>query len=666
MKGNQAIAVMTSALMLTGSFSSVHAANKVDELLSKMTTEQKLAQMVVIKVSKYNNQRFTSMNDEIKNLISTYDFGGIMLDENNLDNTKQTVELTKSIQQAAMSGNAKIPMMIAVKNQGGNETVLKEGSALPGSQAIGASQSTKTAEDAGKLMADELSAMGINANFAPNANVSGAMSSFSDDPQLVSKMAIAMSKGLNDGHVASCVTEFPGTGSASQTQVVNKSQAELEKSDFVPYKAIASKNVDMISLGNASYPNVDSTKIATSTRGYVYPQASFSSKIVTDLLRTSYKYQGVIASDDLSSYTSMTGLMACRNAINAGCDYLVTPITIDGSGNLNRMKSLMTNLVAKVNSKDIDINKVNASVRRILQMKQTRKILDYKADDLTVDHAQKIVASKDHRDREEEITSQGVTAVKNNKVLPLKNKKNILFLTPYSNEATAIDYAMKDLSNSVAKNVKYSTMIYNASTNEASLTQKIKQVDAVIVVSEITQLSRLSQSQFQTSVPKKALEIAKNNQKTSVAFSIGIPYDLAQLGDADAIVAVYGNKGMDHFNTPSTSQAYGPNIVVGVKSLFGAYKINGHLPVNDYSYSNTTHLLTSMIAYKRGTGLTINAVIKSRNQVDDRQKKQTYTPQQQRYVDVAEAKQSKVLAITVIFSMVFGLVFVLVILKLSA
>jgi beta-N-acetylhexosaminidase len=666
MKANKAIAVMTSALMITGSFSGVHAANKVDQLLSSMTTTQKLAQMIVIKVTKYNNQRFTGMNNEIKSLVSTYDFGGVMLDENNLEDTKQTLTLTKSFQEAAMSANQKIPMMIAVKNQGGNESVLTQGSALPGSQAIGATHSTKTAENAGKLMAEELSAMGINANFAPNANVSGSNSSFSDDPQIVSKMASALSKGLNSGNVATCITEFPGTGSESSTKVVNKSLSQLEQTDLVPYKTLASSNVDMISLGNATYPYVDSTKIATSTSGYVYPAASFSSKIVTSLLRTSYKYTGVIASDDLSSYTSMTALMACRNAINAGCDYLVTPITIDGSGNLNRMKSLMVNLVAKVNSKDIDINKVDASVRRILQMKQTRKILNYKADDLTLDHAQKTVASKDHREREEAITAEGVTAVKNSKALPLKIKENgtILFLTPYSNEATAIDYAMKEMSGTVTKNVKYTTMIYNASTTEAALTDKIKQADAVVVVSEVTQLSRLTASQFQTSVVKKALSIAKANQKTSVAFSIALPYDLSHLSDADAIVAVYGNKGMSTFKGETTLQAYGPNIVTGVKSIFGAYKISGQLPVNVYTYSDTSYSLTSQIAYKRGTGLTINAVVK--NQSTPQKSSENYTPAQQHYVDVAESKQSKILVATVLFSVVFGLVFVLVILKLSA
>ena len=58
------------------------------------------------------------------------------------------------------------------------------------------------------------------------------------------------------------------------------------------------------------------------------------------------------------------------------------------------------------------------------------------------------------------------------------------------------------------------------------------------------------------------------------------PYDVANYPAAKAILAVYGNKGMDPTESPNQTMHFGPNIPAGVEVIFNGKEHLGTLPVD--------------------------------------------------------------------------------------
>ncbi len=68
-------------------------------------------------------------------------------------------------------GKNSIPLLIATDQEGGIVYRLTGGTALPGNMALGASGNTENAVKAGNIIGSELNAVGVNVNFAPDADV---------------------------------------------------------------------------------------------------------------------------------------------------------------------------------------------------------------------------------------------------------------------------------------------------------------------------------------------------------------------------------------------------------------------------------------------------------------------------------------------------------------
>ena len=90
------------------------------------------------------------------------------------------------------------------------------GTALPGNMAIGATNDPKLAKEAGQIIGRELSALGLNVDFAPVLDTNNnpqnpviGLRSFSSDPNRVAYLGIPMMKGIQDYNVAVAAKHFP-------------------------------------------------------------------------------------------------------------------------------------------------------------------------------------------------------------------------------------------------------------------------------------------------------------------------------------------------------------------------------------------------------------------------------------------------------------------------
>lgn len=135
--------------------------------------------------------------------------------------------------------------------------------------ALGATRDKELAYKYGKIIAQEIKALGINVNLAPvldtNNNPNNpviGLRSISSDPKLVGELGAAVIKGLQDEGVSAAVKHFPGHGDTDVDShlglpVVNKSPEEVDKLELVPFKKAANDDVDMIMTAHISYPQLE-------------------------------------------------------------------------------------------------------------------------------------------------------------------------------------------------------------------------------------------------------------------------------------------------------------------------------------------------------------------------------------------------------------------------
>lgn len=97
----------------------------------------------------------------------------------------------------------------------------------------------------------------------------------------------------------------------------------------------------------------------------------------------------------------------------------------------------------------------------------------------------------------------------------------------------------------LAKGVTYETYRYSSSTSEATLRSKIEAADYVVCISEVGSSANAKPTHWVTAKPALVTSIANELGKKVVILSISKPYDVQAHPTADAMAAVYGNKGMD-------------------------------------------------------------------------------------------------------------------------
>jgi beta-N-acetylhexosaminidase len=231
---------------------------------------------------------------------------------------------TAKLQKAAADGGNP-PLMIAIDQEGG--TVKR----LPGPPTVSPAQLGKSgdadaAKEQGKSTGEYLSGLGVNVDFAPDADVTHAgtpktLSSrtFGADAGEVSKLVVAFADGLKDGKTAATVKHFPGLGLATantDTSAVTISTARpILEQDLAPFAAAVDAGVPLVMMSTAIYPSYGSKD-----------PAAWSQPIIQNELRQKLSFDGVVITDDLEG-AAVTSVLspdkAAARALAAGADMVL-------------------------------------------------------------------------------------------------------------------------------------------------------------------------------------------------------------------------------------------------------------------------------------------------------------------------------------------------------
>lgn len=609
------------------------ASKRVQELVADMTLRQKITQMLMPDFRKWQQEGqatqsdMTELNKEVAEAVDKYDFGGVILfAENVKKGTAQTLALTQALQQAAISNqanNGKLPLLLAIDQEGGIVYRLGSGTALPGNMAVGATRDPELANQAGQIIGRELSALGLNVNFAPvfdtNNNPQNpviGLRSFSSDPKVVARLGTAMMEGIQKYNVAVAAKHFPGHGdtavdSHTGLPLVDKSYAELEALELLPFKAAIDKNADMLMTAHIQYPQIEKdTVISKQTGETIYIPATLSDDIITGIVRKKFGYKGVVVSDAMGMDAIAKNFgesEAAIMAIKSGVDVVLMPTVLRSKSDLAKIDKIINDIEQAVQRGDIPVSRLDESVTRILNLKEKRGILDFDPSERTQAKAEATVGSELNRDTERKIAASAVTVVKNDDtVLPFKVKSGdrILMLAAYDDEVPGLELGVKRLiaDGVIPAGVIYEALNYSKTTKLEDLKGKIDQATHLVLISEIGRQSQLASDFWLTRVPTEVVDYANATGKQAAIMSISKPYDVANYPNAKAIVAVYGNKGMDPTESLKPDNAFGPNIPAGVEVIFNGQNHVGKLPVNVPSIKDGIMSETE-VAYPIGHGL---------------------------------------------------------------
>lgn len=646
MKRNKIMAMIMTALisssLILGDVTTTYAADSTVQaktIVEGMTIEQKIGQMLMPDFRQWKMDGedavsdFTTMNEEVAQIIDDFDLGGVILFAQNVKTTEQTTKLTHDLQQViAKDESNDLPLLITVDQEGGIVTRLGTGTSLPGNMALGATKSELSSYRAGSVIGKELNSLGINVNFSPSLDVNNnpanpviGLRSFSSNADLVSKLGIQMINGIQEQGVSGAAKHFPGHGDTATDShyglpVVDKSYDDLKEVELKPFKAAIENGVDMIMTAHVQLPQIEKDTVISKNDGQeIGIPSTLSDDVLTGVLREDMGYDGIIITDALNMDAiskNFGEVEAVKMAIKAGVDIALMPTILRSNADVAKLQAIVDGIKEAVENGELTISELDDSVERIVKLKIDRGIIDVNNDTRTVDekvaNAKTIVGSNENRAVEREISAEAITVVKNeNNILPLNPKEgeNVLLIAPYDNELPGMKFGVTRLiAEGKMDDVKIDTHRYsNGNLLTDELKAKIDAADYVVVISEMGNFSHLNINHWITAGPTAIVDYANELNKDSVIVSVGKPYDVAAHKNAKAEVIAYGYKGMDPTEADgglTPTQTFGPNIPAAMEVIFGGAEAQGTLPVDIPQVDETGAIISGENAYNYGFGIT--------------------------------------------------------------
>jgi beta-N-acetylhexosaminidase len=527
----------------------------VGNTMEKMTLEEKIGQLIACRYTgRFVNQDSEYVN-KLKTLIVEQKIGGLILFAGDV---YETAHLTNILQE-----RAKIPLLIASDLERGLGNQIDGATLFPPVMSLGAADSEELAYLMGKITALEARAIGIHMTYAPvvdvNINPDNPIinvRSFGEDPEQVSRLAVPFIKGCQENGLIATAKHFPGHGDTSEDShtvlpTVKGDRARLDKVEIYPFKIAVESGIQAIMAAHLSLPALDPAPNVPS---------SLSKPILTDLLRNELGFDGIIVTDAMGM-GGVTTLYepeeAALMAIKAGIDMILLP---------PKPKEVIDALVQAVRSGEISEERINSSVKRILEAKARlglykQKLVDLKMLDFKI-------APRAHLKQADLTFESAITLVKNeDAVVPLSKKNQRLAVLALSSDPGGYFAGRTFVQEIKEKNPHVFEFYAEATTGQDTLDAALKKAsEADVLIFAL--FSRLRADKGSVDLEMNHVHLIREAAKLSkgvIVISFGSPYFLRHFPEVDAYICAY--------RYADEAQ------VAAAKALFGEIDIQGKLPV---------------------------------------------------------------------------------------
>jgi beta-N-acetylhexosaminidase len=223
--------------------------------------------------------------------------GGVILYRRNFDGPGELKALLASLEEAL--GRR---LLVTTDHEGGRVVMLGRATTVfPDNLAVAAAGDETFAARQGTIEGHELRRLGVDVNLAPVLDVlteryspNIGIRSYGTDPAHVARFGVARIRAMQRTGVSACAKHFPGKGHSPldahlRLPTIDSTWDDMRRMHLVPFVEAIEAGVDAVMTSHPVYPNLDPTGVP----------ATFSRRLVADLLRDELGFPGVIVSDDL-------------------------------------------------------------------------------------------------------------------------------------------------------------------------------------------------------------------------------------------------------------------------------------------------------------------------------------------------------------------------------
>ncbi|WP_394175858.1 glycoside hydrolase family 3 protein [Thalassotalea litorea] len=557
----------------------------------------------------------TTLPPELAAMIEESNVGGIILFAENLQSVEQVVKLNYDMQQAAKNSYSGLELFISIDQEGGRVARMPrdQATSFSGNMAIGATHAasgTYFAEQTGRILGLELSALGFNLNHAPNVDVNVNaenpvinVRSFGEQASLVAELGAAQLNAMQQQGVVGTLKHFPGHGDTSVDSHtglprVDHSIEDIIAVDLLPFQtAINAGLAKMIMTAHIQYPQLDDSTFTASDGSTMIKPATMSKRILTDLLRDKMGFDGVVITDALD----MAGISqffepvdAIIETFNAGSDIALMPFRIRKAEDIKRLSQTLDQLELAVSQGRLSQAQVFESVERIFSLKQQ---INSHFTEQTIRKnlaiANGVVGNPEHRRLEKDLAEQSLVLVKNNQVVPLEETQRVHLLMPDLGKCRALQHAL------LANNERLLVSCSDLHQFDYQQTRHHMLQTDVFVVANITpkqsavEMGGMEDLELQRSVAPRLskqeqeqqiealLTLAKENNKSTIFVSLRAPYEMKRYEPfSDVLIATFSYNVHAQQQGETDVLAVGPAYSALAKLLVGKITALGTLPVN--------------------------------------------------------------------------------------
>ena len=467
---------------------------------------------------------------------------------------------------------AAVPLLVTADMEHGPGQLLNGGVVLPyglengggvrfpPAMGLGATGDARLAYELGRITAIEGRAIGVHLNFAPVLDVNNNPAnpiintrSFGADPALVSRMAVAMIRGMQENGMLATGKHFPGHGDTEtdshiELPVITVTPVRADSIELPPYRAAIGADVAAVMTAHIAFPALtgDSTP------------ATLNRPILSDLLRDSLGFRGLVVTDALDMGAIVRGWGATEApllALQAGADLLLQIPPDD-------VVAVVDALVAAVLAGRISEARMDRSVRRILEAKAALGLhRERSVDIMNVPH---VVGSPGHAAIARAATERAITLVRDRQVLlPVRGGRVLSIVYRDDVEPLAGRAFHSTLAQTLPDLVTTSLRPGAGADDIDVVRRRARDADLVIFAPFVRVGAFRGNLAIAADVAAFVQELAR--ERPVIVVSFGSPYVLGQFPDIGTYLLAWGQ-----WNEPQVAAA---------RALLGETAITGRLPI---------------------------------------------------------------------------------------
>jgi beta-N-acetylhexosaminidase len=332
----------------------------------------------------------------------------------------------------ALQTRSRLPLLVSADLEWGAAMRVVGATAFPQIMAVGATGDFNDAYTIGAAAGVEGRAVGIQVNFAPDADLNNNplnpiinTRSFGEDPRAVSAFVTAYVRGVRDQGMLATLKHFPGHGDTETDShlglpEITADYARLDTLELVPFRAGIAAGADVVMSAHIAIPAVTGDE----------DPGTLSPAVLTGLLRDSLHFRGLVVTDALTMGAIVTKYGAGEAAVRAflaGSDLLLMPANPD---------SALDAMLAAVASGRVSEERLNRSVRRLIAIKQRLGLFERRT--VPLERVMQTVGTRRWHVAAEDIAVRSLTLVRDTAgtLAGLRGRRTRLAVIAYADEAT--------------------------------------------------------------------------------------------------------------------------------------------------------------------------------------------------------------------------------------